>query len=151
MKAQRVLAYLLIGGCFAVVVVFVALYVLLCASVREDPWLEADIRTWQSAYPALAELPDFDWLSAQPDGSFLLHKYGEPDQSALLPGDIADMLRERDLLGLRKSGDDVFFITSGAVDDERGYVITGDEAVCMEGLWQLDRVGGSVYQFSTMK
>lgn len=151
MKAQRVLAYLLIGGCFPVVVVFVALYVLLCASVREDPWLEADIRTWQDAYPALAELPDFDWVSAQPDGSFLLHKYGAADQAAVLPEDIAEMLRQRDLLGLRKSGDDVFFTTGGAVDDEWGYVITGDEAVCMAGLWQLDRVGGSVYRFSTMK
>ena len=147
MKARKFLAYLLIGGCIAVVVGFV----LLCASVREDPWLEADIRTWQSAYPALAELPDFDWMSEKPDGSFLLHKYGKPDQSTMLPEDIADMLHERDLLGLRKSGDDVFFITDGAVDDEWGYVITGDDAVCMEGLWQLERVGGSVYRFSTMK
>lgn len=147
MKARKFLAYLLVTGCFAVV----TLFVLLCASVRDDPWLEADIRTWQSAYPALAELPDFDWLSAQPDGSFLLHKYGEPDQSAMLPEDIAEMLRERDVLHLRKSGDDVFFTTGGAVDDEWGYVITGDDSVCMEGLWQLDKVGGSVYKFSTMK
>ena len=144
---RKVLAYGLIAGCFAVA----ALYVLLCASVRDDPWLEADIRTWQSAYPALAELPDFDCVSAQPDGGFLLHKYGAADQAAVLPEDIAEMLRERDLLGLRKSGDDVFFITASAVDDEWGYVITGDDAVCMEGLWHLDRVGGSVYKFSTMK
>lgn len=147
MKARKFLAYLLVAGCFAVV----TLFVLLCMSVRDDPWLEADIRTWQSAYPALAELPDFDRLSAQPDGSFLLHKYGEPDQSAVLPEDIAEMLRERDVLHLRKSGDDVFFTTGGAVDDEWGYVITGDDSVCMEGLWQLDKVGGSVYKFSTMK
>lgn len=147
MKARKFLAYLLVAGCFAVV----TLFVLFCADVREDPWLEADIRTWQSAYPALAELPDFDRLSAQPDGSFLLHKYGEPDQSAVLPEAIAEMLRERDVLHLRKSGDDVFFTTGGAVDDEWGYVITGDDSVCMEGLWQLDKVGGSVYKFSTMK
>lgn len=147
MKIRRFLAYGLLGCCFAVA----ALFVLLCMSVRDDPWLEADIRTWQSAYSSLAELPDFDWLSAQPDGSFLLHKYGEADQVAILPESIATMLRERDLLGLRKSGDDVFFTTGGAVDDEWGYVITGDEAVCMEGLWHLDRVGDSVYRFSTMK
>lgn len=144
---RKTLAYLLLAGCIAVVV----LYMLLCMSVRNDPWLEADIRTWQSAYPALAELPDFDWLSAQPDGSFLLHKYGEPDQSAVLPEAIAEMLRERDVLHLRKSGDDVFFTTGGAVDDEWGYVISADDSVCMEGLWQLDKVGGSVYKFSTMK
>lgn len=147
MKARKFLAYLLVTGCFAVV----TLFVLLCMSVRDDPWLEADIRTWQSAYPALAELPDFDRLSAQPDGSFLLHKYGEPDQSAVLPEDIAEMLRERDVLHLRKSGDDVFFTTGGAVDDEWGYVITGDDAVSMDGLWHLERVGGNVYAFSTRK
>lgn len=147
MKARKFLAYLLVTGCFAVV----TLFVLLCASVRDDPWLEADIRTWQAAYPALAELPDFDRLSAQPDGSFLLHQYGKPDQSALLPEDIANMLRQRDLLGLRKSGDDVFLTTGGAVDDEWGYVLTTDDEVSMESLWHLERVGGSVYKFSTMK
>ena len=151
MKARKFLAYLLIGGCIAVVVLFVIVWIMACMAIQDDPWLEADIRTWQSAYPALAELPDFDWVSAQPDGSFLLHKYGEADQVAVLPESIATMLRKRDLLGLRKFGDDVFFTTANAVDDEWGYVITGDEAVCMEGLWHLDRVGDSVYQFSTMK
>lgn len=147
MKARKFLAYLLIAGCIAVV----ALFVLLCMSVRDDPWLEADIRTWQSAYSSLAELPDFDWVSAQPDGGFLLHKYGEADQVAILPEAIAAMLRERDVLGMRKSGDDVFFITGGAVDDAWGYVITEDAAVCMEGLWHVDRISGSVYRFSTRK
>ena len=144
---RKMLAYSLIVSCF----VMVGLFVLLCASVREDPWLEADIRTWQSAYPFLAELPDFDWLSIQPDSTFLLHKYGEADQSAALPEAIAAMLRERDVLGMRKSGDDVFFIIGGAVDDAWGYVITGDAAVCMEGLWHVDRISGSVYRFSTRK
>lgn len=151
MKFRKTLAYLLIGGCIAVAVLYLLVYVLACMAVHDDPWLEADIRTWQSAYPALAALPDFDWVSAQPDGSFLLHKYGEPDQSAVLPEDIAEMLRERDVLHLRKSGDDVFFTTGGAADDEWGYVITGDDAVSMDGLWHLERVGGNVYEFSTMK
>ena len=96
-------------------------------------------------------MPDFDWLSIQPDSTFLLHKYGEADQSAVLPEAIAAMLLERDALGMRKSGDDVFFITGGAVDDAWGYVITGDAAVCMEGLWHVDRISGSVYRFSTRK
>lgn len=151
MKVRRFLAYLLLGGCIALVVLFVIVWGLACMSIQDDPWLEADIRTWQSAYPALAELPDFDWVSAQPDGSFLLHRYGEPDQSAVLPEEIAEMLRQRDVLHLRKSGDDVFFTTGGAADDEWGYVITGDEAVSMDGLWHLDRVAGKVYRFSTMK
>ena len=117
------MAYLLIGGCVAVVVLFVAMWVLAGIALRNDPWLEADIRIWQAAY----------------------------DDLAVLPEPIADMLHDRDLLGLRKAGDDVFFITSGAVDDEWGYVISGDSAVCMDGLWCLNRVAGHVYSFSTMK
>lgn len=143
MKKRRILALLFIAA--------VLLILLLCLRTHDLRQKEANIRTWQAAYPALAELPDFDWLSDQEDGSFLLHKYGEPDQSAVLPEEIADMLHDRELLGLRKSGNDVYFITSGALDDEWGYVITGDEAVCMEGLRTLERVGGSVYRFSTRK
>lgn len=151
MKFRRFLAYLLIGGCIAVAVLYILIWLLLCIFTQDDPWLEADIRTWQAAYEDLAALPDFEYVSAQDDGSFLLHNDGEPAQSAALPESIADMLHDRDLLGLRKCGDDVFFITGGAVDDEFGYVITGDSAVCMDGLWRLERVDGCVYKFSTMK
>lgn len=151
MKFRRFLAYLLVGGCVTVVVLFVAVWVLAGIALRNDPWLEADIRIWQEAYDDLAALPDFAYVSARDDGNFLLHSPGMPDQSAVLPEAIADMLHDRDLLGLRKSGDDVFFITSGAVDDAWGYVISGDSAVCMDGLWHLDRVAGTVYRFSTMK
>lgn len=151
MKIRRFMAYLLIGGCVAVVVLFVAMWVLAGITLRNDPWLEADIRIWQAAYDDLAALPDFAYVSARDDDHFLLHNVGEPDQSAVLPEPIADMLHDRDLLGLRKVGDDVFFITSGAVDDEWGYVISGDSAVCMDGLWCLNRVDGHVYSFSTMK
>lgn len=151
MKIRRFLAYILIGGCVAVVVLFVVVWVMAGMAIQENPWLEADIRIWQAAYDNLATLPDFAYVSAQDDGSFLLHNYGEPDRSATLPEAIADMLHERDLLGLRKSGDDVFFITSGAVDDEWGYVISRDSAVDMDGLWHLDRVDGNVYRFYTKK
>ena len=151
MKFLRFLAYLLVGGCIFVVVLFVAALILASISLQNDPWLEADIRIWQATYDELAALPDFEYVSDQDDGGFLLHSYGEPDQAAVLPAAIADMLHERDLLGLRKSGDDVFFITSGAVDDEFGYVISGDSCVDMDGLWHLDRVDGCVYEFSTMK
>ena len=151
MKIRRFMAYLLVGGCVTVVVLFVAMWVLAGIALRSDPWLEADIRIWQAAYDELAALPDFEYVSDQDDGSFLLHSYGEPDQAAVLPAAIADMLHERDLLGLRKSDDDVFFITSGSVDDEFGYVISSDSCVTMDGLWHLDRVDGCVYEFSTMK
>ena len=151
MKIRRFMAYLLIGGCVTVVVLFVAMRVLAGIALRNDPRLEADIRIWQAAYDDLAALPDFAYVSARDDGSFLLHNVGEPDQSAVLPESIADMLHDRDLLGLRKVGNDVFFITSGAVDDEWGYVISGDSAVCMDGLWHLDRVDGHMYRFSTKK
>jgi hypothetical protein len=151
MKFRRFLAYLLVGGCVTIVVIFVAVWVLAGITLRNDPWLEADIRIWQEAYDGLAALPDFAYVSARDDGSFLLHNVGEADQSAVLPEAIADMLHDRDLLGLRKAGDDVFFVTGGAVDDEWGYVITGDSAVGMDGLWQLERVDGHVYRFSTMK
>lgn len=151
MNIRRFLAYLLLGGFVATAVLFIFVWILLCISTQEDPWLKADICTWQSAYDDLAALPDFEYVSARDDGSYLLHSYGEPDQSAALPSSIADMLHDRDLLGLRKSGDDVFFITSRAVDDEWGYVITGDSAVCMDGLWHLERIAGNVYRFSTSK
>ena len=148
---RRIFAGLMIGCAIAAVLLVVLCYVLGLMAVYEDPWLQADIRTWQAAYPALAALPDFIWVSDQPDGSFLLHKYGEPDQAAALPQEIAGMLQDRDLLGLRKIGDDVFFLTAGAVDDEWGYVITGDTDVCMEGLATLERVGNGVFRFSTRK
>lgn len=151
MKFRRFLAWLLISGWMAVAVLFVAAFILASISLRSDPWLEADIRTWRSAYDDLAALPDFEYVSAQEDGSFLLHDPGKPAQSAALPEAIADMLHDRDLLGLRKRRDDVFFITGGAVDDEFGYVITRDDCVRMEGLWHLDRVNSNVYKFSTMK
>ena len=151
MKIRRFMAYLLIGGCVTVVVLFVAMRVLAGIALRNDPRLEADIRIWQAAYDDLAALPDFAYVSARDDGSFLLCSYDEPAQSATLPESIADMLQDRDLLNLRKQGDDVFFITGGAVDDEWGYVISGDSAVCMNGLWHLDRVDGHMYRFSTKK
>ena len=148
---RKILAVLLIGWSVLCVLFVVVMYVLGCMAVHDDPWLQADIRTWQAAYPELAALPDFDWVSDEPDGSYTLHRYGEPDRSAALPEEIAHMLRGRDLLGLRKTGDDVFFITGGAVDDEVGYVITGDTDVCMEGLATLERVGNGIFRFSTRK
>lgn len=49
MKFCRFLAYLLIGGCIAVVVLFVIVWILACMAIQDNPWPEADIRTWQAA------------------------------------------------------------------------------------------------------
>ena len=76
MKIRRFMAYLLIGGCVTVVVLFVAMRVLAGIALRNDPRLEADIRIWQEAYDGLAALPDFAYVSARDDGSFLLHNVG---------------------------------------------------------------------------
>ena len=54
------------------------------------------------------------------------------------------------LSGGWKCGDDVFFITGGAVDDCWGYVLSADAEVSLEGLNVLRRVGGNVWYFSTM-
>ena len=150
-KVKILLARLFIGGCVAAALLIASLWIYAGIALQENPWLEADIRIWRSAYNELAALPDFAYVSPRDDGSFFLSSPDMPDQSAVLPETIADMLHDRDLLGLRKAGDDVFFVTGGAVDDEWGYVITGDSAVGMNGLWQLERVDGHVYSFSTMK
>ena len=110
----------------------------------------ARLLTFQTAYPELAELPDFAYITVTED-SFLLCTPDTTSTVAQLPPAIAAMLHDRDLLNLRKTGDDVFFITSGAADDEWGYVITQDDAVSMDSLWHLDRVDSNIFYFSTMK
>ena len=109
----------------------------------------AHIQVFRSAYPALVLLPDFEYVAETGQG-FRLCSPGKPDQVTHLPADIAALLRARQLLNLRKRGDDVYFITCGAVDDESGYVITADTSINMDGLWHLDRIDGSIYRFSTM-
>ena len=143
MKHRRLLLF----GAAMLVAVLVYLFI---AVIGRQQTTQARLQFFLADYPALAELPDFTYVTAKEDG-FLLCTPGMTSTVAQLPGNIAAMLRNRDLLNLRKTGDDVFFITSGAADDEWGYVITQDDAVSMEGLWHLDRVGSNIFSFSTMK
>ena len=107
--------------------------------------------TFLAAYSDLSNLPDFTYVTHQTDNIFLLQTPDAPAQSAILPQSIASMLAKRQLLSLRKVGDDVFFITGGAVDDEFGYVISSDDQIYIDGLWHIDRVESGLYRFSTMK
>ena len=97
MKFRRFLAWLLISGCIAVVFLFVAALILASISLQNDPWLASDIRIWQAAHDDLVALPDFEFVSIQDDGSFLLHNVGVPDQSATLPAAIAANDSEMDI------------------------------------------------------
>ena len=143
MKHRRLL---LVGAAMLVAV----LVCLVIAVIGRQQTIQARLQVFQADYPALAELPDFTYITATED-CFLLCTPDTSSIAAQLPANITSMLRSRDLLGLRKTGDDVFFITGGAADDEWGYVITQDDAVSMDGLWHLDRVDRNIFSFSTMK
>lgn len=156
MPIRRFLARLLAGSCFAAVLAFTVLMMVLAAS--GDPWTEAELHLFREAYPALSALPDFEWVDVRQDGSFILYTTAGEAFPATLPQEISALLRDRrwfldpdGLLSLRKIGDDVFFITGGDVDDRFGYVISMDDAVSMAGLAVLERVDGSMFHFSTRK
>ena len=52
----------------------------------------------------------------------------------------------------RKDGPVVYFITWGAVDDEWGIMFINDHEAdnILEGVHQVNRVGGNAYEYSTM-
>ncbi len=57
-----------------------------------------------------------------------------------------------DIIYIRKENSAIYFITSGAVDDEEGYMfINGDENKIFDGLWSVERVTGNGYAYSTAK
>lgn len=57
-----------------------------------------------------------------------------------------------DIIYVRKENSVIYFITSGAVDDEEGYMfINGDENKIFDGLWSVERVTGNGYAYSTAK
>lgn len=112
------------------------------------------LQVFREAHPALATLPDFEYVSGKATGEFVLRL---PDGSAMpaqLPEGIAAMLRDtrwiidrHGLLNLRKRGDDVFYITGGGPDDETGFVISGDDGVNMTSVRELTWVQGRIYAF----
>lgn len=115
---------------------------------------DAQLQVFREAYPTLAALPDFVRVSGKATGEFLLHL---PDGSAMpaqLPEGIAAMLRQtrwlidrHGLLGLRKCGDDIFFITGGGADDEIGFVLSADDEVNTAFVRELTWVQGRTYAF----
>lgn len=103
---------------------------------------------------ALADEPDFIRMKTDVDGLRLYMTDGTERLTDVPPEMLARFDRpwwdEYRLAGGWKRGDDVFFITGGAVDDCWGYVISDDDGVCVDGLMQLQRAGGSAWYFSTM-
>ena len=55
-------------------------------------------------------------------------------------------------IGAHKDGPVVYFITGGAVDDEWGIMFVNDHEAddILEGVHQVNRIGGNAYEYSTM-
>ena len=107
------------------------------------------------AYPQLAACPDFTHMQPA-EGGVLLTLTDGTEQYVPMPAEFTALFSRGRLhpVGLIygwKTGDDVYFVTAGAVDDRWGYVFSGDSAVGMEGLHVLRRVGGHAWRFSTME
>ena len=139
-------------------VVLVMLSMLAGGIIREcrESAEEALVRDLNAAYDALAAQPDFIRMRAEEgllsltlaDGTVLQI----PADAALLGRFSRPWPDAFRLIGGWKSGDDVYFITGGAVDDRWGYVLSGDDAIGTQGLMHLRRVlsGGGAWYFSTM-
>ena len=55
-------------------------------------------------------------------------------------------------LSIRKEENVIYFVTQGAVDDEEGYMfVNGQENSVFDGIWQIERVSGNGYAYSTSK
>lgn len=97
----------------------------------------------------LREEADFT-RAAQDAGLLMLYS---PDGAAVGEIPLTDAQQRlfdgRRILGVHKLGDDVFFITGGAVDDETGYAVSADGELCMDGIWHAERVAGGVFRYRT--
>lgn len=134
------------------------LVVVLCAGVLIRQWrtgAEAELlQELYAAHQVLVQQPDFIRMKAEGEWLRLILT----DGTERMIGSPTDMLSRfmlpwphpYRLVGGWKSGDDVFFMTGGAVDDCWGYVVSEDMEIPMDGLHILRRVGGDVYYFSTM-
>ena len=61
-----------------------------------------------------------------------------------------DYENDKRIISVRKDGDIVYFIISGAVDDEQGIVFINDDSNSMlDGIKRLERIGGNSYRYST--
>lgn len=139
-------------------VIALLLVVALFAGVLIRQWrADAEAELLQELYAAhqvLVQQPDFIRMKAEGEWLRLLLA----DGTERVIGSPTDMLSRfmrpwphpYRLVGGWKNGDDVFFMTGGAVDDCWGYVVSESAEVPMDGLHVLRRVGGNVYYFSTM-
>ena len=112
------------------------------------------LHTLGGSYSLLAQQPDFTRMQPA-EGGVLLTLTDGTEQHVSLSAEFTALfgrmwLHPFRLVGGWKAGDDVYFITGGAVDDCRGYVFSRDAAVGTEGLNVLKRVGGHAWYFSTM-
>ena len=126
---------------------------LTCNALRREGEQEL-LQTLGEAYPQLAACPDFTRMRPE-EGGLRLYLTDGTEQVVPLPAEVMAHFerpwwRRFRLLGGWKAGDDVYFITGGAVDDCWGYVVSGDASVGTEGLNVLRRAGGHVCYFSTM-
>lgn len=140
-----------------------AVLILLLALAAVAVWIERDwredqemafLRELRTAHEAFAAQPDF--VRMKVEGEWVrLYLADGTEQVVSLPVDLLtrSMLpwwHPFRLAGGWKCGDDVFFITGGAVDDCWGYVLSADAEISLEGLNVLRRVGGYAWYFSTM-
>ena len=142
----------------ALTIALVLLAIVLIGGLAVREWREREkmafLRDLYAAHEVLAAQPDFVRMKAEGEWVRLYLADGTEQAVGLPSESLARSLlpwwHPFRLLGGWKSGDDVFFITGGAADDCWGYVVSADDAVCMEGLHVLRREGGRVWYFSTM-
>ena len=142
-----------------VIVAFVLLLALvIVAGLIEREWREREemalLQELDAAHEVLVAQPDFIRMKAEGEWVRLYMTDGT-EQAIGLPVDLIarSMLpwgHPFRLVGGWKCGDDVFFITGGAVDDCWGYVLSADAEVSLDGLNTLRRVGWNAWYFSTM-
>lgn len=108
-------------------------------------------------YEELEPYPNFDMLFYEKEKLYI-RSYEENYQMELpqLPSCIEAMRDKKIVKGVEKKGDDIYFTTSGAVDNYSGFVLSRDTNIEMDTLITLKRkityeFGGlRWYYFSSM-
>lgn len=91
-------------------------------------------------YEELEPYPDFDMLLYK-DGKLYIKSYEENYEIALpqLPLCIQTMRDRKKVKGVKKREDDIYFTTSGIVDNYQGFVLSRDTNIEMGELMTLKR------------
>lgn len=140
------------------VILALLLALVLMAGLIVQEWRESEemalLQELHTAHEELFAQPDFTRMKAEGEWVRLYLADGTEKVISLpvdlLARSILPWWHPFRLSGGWKCGDDVFFITGGAVDDCWGYVLSADAEVSLEGLNVLRRVGGNAWYFSTM-